>query len=118
MTDTAEPKLPLKQRLQKLYDRYGTVAIVTYFSLSFVTWLGFTLAIYFGFTSDSSTGVWSAMGLGWVALKASMVIRIPIVLAITPFIARFVEKRRANKPKPPPELELSEEEERNLRLDD
>jgi len=56
--------------------------------------------------------------LGWVALKASMVIRIPIVLAITPFIARFVAKRRAAKPPPEPELELTEEEERNLRLDD
>jgi len=86
--------------------------------VSFLTWVGFTTAIYFGFTSDTSTGIWSAMGLGWVALKASMVIRIPIVLAITPFIARFVAKRRAAKPPPEPELELTEEEERNLRLDD
>jgi hypothetical protein len=112
----SEAKPSLKARLQKLYDRYGTVAVVTYFSLSFLTWSGFTIAIYFGFTEDTASGIWSAMGLGWVALKASMVIRIPIVLAITPFIARIVEKRRARKPPPPAELPLTEEEEENLRL--
>ena len=112
MTD----KPTLKQRLQRLYDRYGTVAVVTYFSLSFVTWSCATLAIYFGFTSDSSSGIWSAMGLGWIFLKATMVIRVPIVLAITPFVAGIVEKRRAKKPPPLPELPLTEEEEENLRL--
>ena len=42
---TPKPKPTAKERLKKLYDDYGTVAITTYFSLSFLTWLGFTLAI-------------------------------------------------------------------------
>ena len=112
----SEPKPSLKQRLEKLYRDYGAVAIYTYFILSGLTILGFTLAVYFGFTSESATGFFGALGVGWVMAKASIVIRIPIVLAITPFIARVVNRLKAKRQPPPPELPLTEDEEANLKL--
>ena len=90
-------KLPMKARLKKAFEEYGTVAIYTYFGLSILTIIGFSLAIGLGIKADDANGVIGTNGAGWVAAKATNFIRIPIVLAITPVIHRMVQRRKARR---------------------
>ena len=93
-----EPKPSLKQRLKASFVEYPKVAIYTYLALSILTIAGFSIAIAIGTEPSSATGVLGVLGAGWLAAKATMPIRILIVLAITPPIAAFVHRRR--KPEP------------------
>jgi hypothetical protein len=95
MTD---PKPTLKQRLKASFVEYPKVAIYTYLVLSILTIAGFSIAIAVGAEPSSATGVLGVIGAGWLAAKATMPIRILIVLAITPPIAALVHRRR--KPDP------------------
>jgi hypothetical protein len=99
MTDERQPaaradKLSLKQRLSALFDEYGRIAIITYFTLSILTIIGFSVAIWMGVQPSSETGVLGVVIAGWVLAKATMPIRIPITLALTPLIAVIVRRRR------------------------
>lgn len=104
MTDDRAPaapaKLPLKQRLSALFEEYGRIAIITYFTLSILTIIGFSVAIWMGVQPSSETGVLGVLIAGWVLAKATMPIRIPITLALTPVIAMVV---RRFWPPPPPD---------------
>ncbi len=93
-----EPKPSRKQQLSALFAEYGRVAIVSYLVLSLLTIAGFSIAIGIGFEPSTASGVLEVIGAGWLAAKATMPIRILIVLAITPPIAAFVSRRRAKKP--------------------
>jgi predicted MFS family arabinose efflux permease len=100
MTDEAsvEPgpkkKLSLKQRLTKLMDQYGKVALYTYLTLSLSAIAGFSIAIGFGMEANSTGGVLGAIGAGWLAAKATMPLRILATLGLTPLIAAFLARRR------------------------
>jgi hypothetical protein len=102
MTDDRAPaapaKLPLKQRLSALFEEYGRIAIITYFTLSILTIIGFSVAIWMGVQPSSETGVLGVLIAGWVLAKATMPIRIPITLALTPLVAMVV--RRFWPPRP------------------
>jgi hypothetical protein len=87
-------KLPLKQRLSALFAEYGSVAIYTYLTLSLLTIAAFSVAIGFGVEPSSASGVLGVIGAGWLAAKATMPIRIPIAIALTPWIAGIVRRRR------------------------
>ena len=52
MSEDAEKKPPLKNRLKDLMEEYGTLAITIYFSIFFATLGGFTIAIKSGFEVD------------------------------------------------------------------
>ncbi|MDB4959907.1 MAG: hypothetical protein JWO36_7476 [Myxococcales bacterium] len=94
----AEPvaKPSLKARLKASFVEYPRVAIYTYLVLSVLTIAGFSIAIAIGAEPSSATGVLGVLGAGWLAAKATMPIRILVVLAITPPIAAFVQRRRSN----------------------
>ncbi len=87
---------PLKQRLSALFAEYGRIAIVTYFTLSILTIIGFSVAIWIGAEPSSATGVLGVIAAGWVAGKATLPIRILITLGLTPMVA-FVVMRRGRK---------------------
>jgi hypothetical protein len=89
-------RIPLKQRLSALFAEYGRIAIVTYFTLSILTIIGFSVAIWIGAEPSSATGVIGVIAAGWVAAKATLPIRILITLGLTPMVA-FVVMRRGRK---------------------
>ncbi len=84
----------LKQRLQDLFARYGTVAIVTYFAIFGLTWIGFALAIRQGISVEGAAAETGSIGAAYVATKLTQPIRILATLAATPFVAMFVERVR------------------------
>ncbi len=96
MTEQAAPakKPPLKQRLKKLMEEYGRVALYTYLALSLSAIIGFSIAIGLGMEADSTGGVLGAIGAGWVAAKATMPLRILATLGLTPLIASLVARRK------------------------
>jgi preprotein translocase subunit Sss1 len=93
-------KPTLKERLSAHFQEYGRVAVITYFTLSILTIIGFSIAIGMGVEPSDATGVLGVIFAGWVAGKATLPIRILITLAVTPLIA-FVVRRLRAKPTPP-----------------
>jgi hypothetical protein len=91
----------LKQRLSTLFEAYGKIAIVTYFTLSILTIIGFSIAIWIGAEPSTATGVIGVLIAGWVAAKATLPVRILITLGVTPLVALVV--RRVRGPVPPDE---------------
>ena len=89
---TAKPSL--KERLSAHFNEYGTLAIVTYFSLSILAIIGFSIAIGIGWKPSSATGVLGVIGAGWIAAKATLPIRILITLGLTPVVALVVTRVR------------------------
>jgi hypothetical protein len=87
-------KPPLKQRLSALFEEYGRIAIVTYFTLSILTIIGFSVAIWTGVKPSSETGVLGVVIAGWALGKATLPIRILITLGLTPVVALVVRRRR------------------------
>ena len=91
-------KPPLKQRLSALFEEYGRIAIVTYFTLSILTIIGFSIAIWTGVKPSSETGVLGVLIAGWALAKATLPIRILITLGLTPVVALVVRRRGAADP--------------------
>ena len=87
-------KPPLKQRLSALFEEYGRIAIITYFTLSILTIIGFSVAIWTGVKPSSETGVLGVIIAGWVLGKATLPIRIFVTLGLTPVVAFVVRRRR------------------------
>ena len=94
MTEPVQKKPPLKQRLTKLMEKYGRVAVYTYLALSLSAIAGFSIAIGIGVDADSATGVLGVIGAGWVAAKATMPLRILATLGLTPLISGLLERRK------------------------
>jgi hypothetical protein len=98
VADVGPPaKLTLKQRLAAHFNEYGRIAIVTYFTLSILTIIGFSIAIGIGAEPSSATGVLGVIAAGWVAAKATLPIRILITLALTPVVAYVVNRVRPRR---------------------
>jgi len=107
MSEPSEPtvatppgKRTLKQRLTAHFNEYGQIAIVTYFTLSILTIIGFAIAIGIGTSPESTAGVFGVIAAGWVAAKATLPIRILITLAITPVVALVVDRLRRKRATP------------------
>ena len=87
-------KPPLKQRLSALFEDYGRIAIITYFTLSILAILGFSIAIGLGVEPSGATGVIGVIIAGWALAKATLPLRILITLGLTPIIALVLGRRR------------------------
>jgi hypothetical protein len=95
----------LKQRLTALFEDYGRIAIITYFTLSILAIIGFSIAIGLGVEPSGATGVLGVIIAGWVAAKATLPLRILITLGLTPVVAFIAGRRRvveAEAPAPTP----------------
>jgi hypothetical protein len=96
-------KPSLKQRLTAQFNEYGRVAIITYFTLSILTIIGFSIAIGLGVEPSSATGTFGVILAGWALAKATLPIRILITLGLTPVVALVVSRRRRVTAEQPPE---------------
>jgi hypothetical protein len=95
-------KPPLLQRLQSLFETYGTLALVVYLVIYAFTWGGFAVAGLVGVgPSESTTSTVGIIGAAWVAAKLTQPIRIAVTLVLTPFVARLRERLRAMRGSPP-----------------
>jgi hypothetical protein len=99
MTDRDEAlaavaKPSLKQRLTALFEEYGKIAIITYFTLSGLAIIGFSVAIWIGAQPSTATGVLGVLFAGWALAKATMPLRILAMLGLTPVIATLLRRNR------------------------
>jgi len=95
-----------KERLKALLAEYGPIALGTYFALFFVVLLSFAGAISLGLRdtvtawfsrwgldteSFAQAGVWLA---AWIVTKLTQPLRILATVALTPVVARVLERWR------------------------
>lgn len=90
-------KLTLRERLSALFAEYGNIAVITYFSLSILTIIGFAIAFTIGTAPETAGGVLGVLGAAWLAGKATLLLRIPITLALTPGVAFVVNRLRRRR---------------------
>jgi hypothetical protein len=90
-----------RERLEALLKQYGATAAVVYFSLFFLVIAAFAAAIHFGFKPQTATGVSGTLLGAWLAAKATQLPRIAATLALTPIVAKLVERVRGQRAKQP-----------------
>ena len=83
----------LSERLKLLMETYGPVAIVVYFAIFGLVFVGAIIAIHMGFQVSSGAGSAGALGAAYVATKLTQPVRILATLALTPLAARLVGRR-------------------------
>jgi hypothetical protein len=89
---------PMKERLAAMLAEYGKVALYTYLVISLATIGGFAVLIGTGVQPSSASGFMGVLGAAWLASKATMPIRIPVALAVTPLVAAVIKRLRRRKP--------------------
>ena len=71
---------------------YGVVAVVVYLALFFIVLFGLWAAIRFGWEPSGALANVGAFTAAYLATKITQPLRIIATLAITPFIARLVDR--------------------------
>lgn len=100
MSPSAKAKPPIKERLQELMAEYGSIALIVFFSLFVLTYMGFYLAIEAGVdVGDSTAGATGTYVAAWLATKLTMPLRIGATLLLTPLVAFVWHKIRRTSPK-------------------
>jgi len=77
---------------------YGAVAVVVYLAIFFIVLFAFWGAIRFGWKPSGSMANVGAFTAAYLATKLAQPLRIVATLAITPFIARLVERIARRSP--------------------
>jgi hypothetical protein len=82
----------LKRRWKEMLVEYGQIALGTWLAVFAVTLAGFVIAIEAGFQPEGvamESGKW---GMAYAATQLTKPIRIWVVLAATPVVARFLRR--------------------------
>lgn len=82
----------MRKTINEILVEYGKVAVVVYLVIFTLVLVGFWFAIRFGWQPTSAggnVGTWTA---AYIATKLTQPLRIAATLAITPFIAKIVER--------------------------
>jgi len=87
----------LRHSTRELFEKYGPVAVVTYFTIFFLTLFAFFWAIRLGWRSASVTGTAGTLGAAYVATKLTQPLRIGATLLLTPLLAALRDRLRAKK---------------------
>jgi hypothetical protein len=100
--ETLEPARPVGKpwsmaRLKALFQDYGTIAIVTYFTIFFGTWGAFAAAISMGVEVEGAMAGAGTAGASYVATKLTQPLRIAATLALTPVVAAVVHRIRPRR---------------------
>ena len=97
MSETPPPvaKKPASQgRLKRLFEEYGTIAIVLYIVLCVLFFGSAYAAIQLGWRPESIVGQAGTFGAAYVVYKATMPVRIAAAVLITPLAAKVVHRFR------------------------
>jgi hypothetical protein len=84
-----------REKFKALLEVYGRVAVVVYFGIFLSTLAGFAIAISFGMELESAKGGAGLLMASWLATKLTQPLRIAGTLALTPIVARVLNKKRA-----------------------
>lgn len=85
----------MKAKLEALFEEYGRIGILTYFTIFFGVLVGFAVAISAGVEVQSAAGGAGTLGAAYVATKVTQPVRIGATLVLTPLIARVLRLRKA-----------------------
>ncbi len=88
------PKPPLQDRLKQLLAEYGPIALWAYVGIFVLVLCGFALAIGQGWKTDTNLGTAGVWGAAYIATKFTQPLRITATLAVTPFAAALLRRRR------------------------
>lgn len=90
----------MRKTLKHILVEYGTVALVVYLAIFFLVLLAFWAAIRFGWQPSGALANVGAFTAAYLATKVTQPLRILATLALTPVIAKLVERfaRRASAP--------------------
>jgi hypothetical protein len=89
-----------RDKLKRLLEEYGRVAIWTYVVIWLIVLAGFAVAISAGFDVKSRQAGVGVLGAAWVATKLTQPLRIAGTLVLTPAIAALLKKWRRRPPLP------------------
>jgi hypothetical protein len=84
-----------REKFKALLEVYGRVAFVVYFGIFLATLAGFAIAISFGMELESAKGGAGLLMASWLATKLTQPLRIAGTLALTPIVAKVLNKKRA-----------------------
>lgn len=87
-----------KARLEALVEEYGTIAIVTWFSVFLLTVGGFWMAIEHGYSAAGAAAGTGKLVIAYGLTRATFPVRVAVVLVLTPLIARAWRKVRPPDP--------------------
>jgi hypothetical protein len=101
----ADPNESVKKTFQKLMTEYGVIAIIVYFSIFFLCWIGSWAAIErgvdlaalakrVGLSSNrlvASLGAWTA---AYLFTKILQPLRLGLTVVLTPLVAKIYERVR------------------------
>lgn len=91
----------LKDRLKKLFEEYGNLAIVVFVVISAITYGSIWMAIKTGWNPESAAGETGSLLAAYVVYRPTIFARVPLTVVLTPIIARILEKLRLRRPRPP-----------------
>jgi hypothetical protein len=83
-----------RAKFKALLEAYGRVAVVVYFGIFLATLAGFAIAISFGIELESAKGGAGLLMASWLATKLTQPLRIAGTLALTPLVAKMLNKKR------------------------
>ena len=89
-----------REKLKKLLEVYGRVALVVYFAIFLATLAGFAIAISFGLELDSAKSGAGLLMASWLATKLTQPLRIAGTLALTPIVASMMNKKQSQSDAP------------------
>lgn len=87
----------LKQKLQHLFEEYGTVALVVWFTTFGVTIAVLIAAISWGFAPTGAAAGLGTVGAAYAMSRATWPFRVAFTLAVTPFVANAWRRWRSGK---------------------
>ena len=82
----------MRKKINEILVEYGKVAVVVYLAIFALVLTGFWLGIRLGWQPTSATGAVGAWTAAYIATKLTQPLRIAATLAVTPFIAKIVER--------------------------
>jgi hypothetical protein len=92
----------VRKTLKNLLVEYGATAIVVYLAIFFVVLFGFWAAIRFGWEPSGAMANVGAFTAAYLATKLTQPLRIIATLAVTPLVARVVDRMVKRRPAPAP----------------
>lgn len=91
----------MREKITKLITEFGVVAVVLWYGVFALTWIGFAVAIQAGFTPASSAGELGVWAAAYLATQLTKPIRLVVVVALTPPIGHLLSRK--NRLQVPPD---------------
>ena len=82
----------MRKTATKLLAEYGIVAVIVYFSIALIVFIGAWAAIRVGWTPTSAAGQAGSFAAAYIVMKITQPLRIAATVLLTPLTARAWER--------------------------